>query len=166
VVTLSKVADRPINSTRLNAVTTDITSLPSGQTDGLCDKRATSVPLPPLTRQVSNRAAGFQIESNTSCRQRMGLASLLPYSNEGGEVMMTVAASEPARQTKPQTTAAFHELLQRIEGEYREMPGLSVTARQAERLWGLNTTTCAFVLMTLMQHGILKRTASGTYIRG
>ncbi len=80
--------------------------------------------------------------------------------------MISVAASRPARQTKPQTTAALHELLQRIESEYREMPGLSVTARQAERLWGLDTTTCAFVLMTLIQRGILKRTPSGTYVRG
>lgn len=80
--------------------------------------------------------------------------------------MMPTATSEPARRTKPQTTAALHELLQRIESEYREMPGLSVTARQAERLWGLDSTTCGFVLMTLIQRGILRRTASGTYVRG
>ena len=53
--------------------------------------------------------------------------------------MMPTATSEPARRTKPQTTAALHELLQRIESEYRQMPGLSVTARQAERLWGSTT---------------------------
>jgi predicted transcriptional regulator of viral defense system len=79
---------------------------------------------------------------------------------------METAAREPARRTKPKTTAGLHELLQRIEAEYREMPGLSVTARQAERLWGLDSTTCAFVLMTLIQRGLLKRTASGTYVRG
>jgi len=84
---------------------------------------------------------------------------------EGG-VMMTAPASAPARRTKPQTTAALHELLGRIEAEYREMPGLSVTGPQAERLWGLDSTTCSFVLMMLMERGILKRTASGTYVRG
>lgn len=73
--------------------------------------------------------------------------------------------SEPARRTKPPTTAALHELLQRIEGEYRELPALSVTAPQAERLWSLDSTTCSFVLMTLIQRGILRRTASGTYVR-
>ena len=78
--------------------------------------------------------------------------------------MMSAAASSLARQTKPRTTAALHELLQRIEREYREMPGLSVTARQAERLWGLDSTTCGFVLMTLIQRGILQRTARGTYV--
>ena len=80
--------------------------------------------------------------------------------------MMPAAMSDLSRRTKPRTTAALHELLQRIEGEYREMPGLSVTARQAERLWGLDSTTCGFVLMTLIQRGILRRTASGTYVRG
>jgi hypothetical protein len=80
--------------------------------------------------------------------------------------MMSAATREPVRRTKPQTTAALRELLQRIERDYREMPGLSVTAPQAERLWNLDSTTCAFVLMALIQHGILKRTPSGTYVRG
>lgn len=79
--------------------------------------------------------------------------------------MMSAAASETARRTKPQTTAALHELLRRIEGEYREMPGLSVTAPQAERLFGLDNTTCSFVLATLIHRGILKRTPGGTYVR-
>jgi len=78
---------------------------------------------------------------------------------------MSGSMIDPARRTKPPTTATLHELLQRIEGEYREMPGLCATARQAERLWGLDSTTCAFVLMTLIERGILKRTASGTYVR-
>jgi hypothetical protein len=80
--------------------------------------------------------------------------------------MMPTATSRPVRRTKPQTTAGLHDLLQRIESEYREMPGLSVTARQAERLWGLDSTTCGFVLMTLIERGILRRTATGTYVRG
>jgi hypothetical protein len=78
---------------------------------------------------------------------------------------MLVSAESVARNTKPSTTAALHDLLRRIEGEYREMPGLSVTAVQAERLWGLDTTTCSFVLMTLIQRGILKRTPRGTYVQ-
>lgn len=78
---------------------------------------------------------------------------------------MSAAVIEPARRTKPRTTAGLHELLQRIEAEYREMPALSVTAPQAERLWGLNSTTCSFVLMTLIERGVLKRTTHGTYVR-
>lgn len=66
---------------------------------------------------------------------------------------------------KPETTAALHELLRRIESEYREMPGMCVTAPQAQRLWGLDSTTCAFVLMTLVERHILRRTPRGTYVR-
>jgi hypothetical protein len=80
--------------------------------------------------------------------------------------MMSAAAREPARRMQVQSSAALHELLQRIEAEYREMPGLSVTASQAERLWGLDSITCAFVLTTLIQRRVLKRTANGTYLRG
>jgi hypothetical protein len=80
-------------------------------------------------------------------------------------VITSAAASEPARRTKPGTTDSLHELLQRIEGEYRELPSLNVTEAQAQRLWGLDSTTCSFVLMILIQRGVLKRTASGTYIR-
>jgi hypothetical protein len=77
---------------------------------------------------------------------------------------MLPSVDESVRSTKPETTVALHALLRRIEGEYLEMPGLSVTAAQAERLWGLSSTTCAFVLMTLVQAGILKQTTRGTYI--
>lgn len=77
---------------------------------------------------------------------------------------MSAATSSLARQMTPRTTALLHDLLERIEGEYREMPGLCLTARQAERLWGLDSTTCGFVLMTLIQRGILHRTAHDTYI--
>lgn len=79
---------------------------------------------------------------------------------------MSAAVIATARRTKPRTTAGLHELLRRIEAEYLEMPGLSVTAPQAERLWGLDSTTCSFVLMTLQERGVLRRTPRGTYIRG
>ena len=60
---------------------------------------------------------------------------------------------------------SFRELLARVEGEYREMPGLKLTVTQAERLWGLDRHTCASVLTTLMERRVLKRTTSGTYLR-
>jgi hypothetical protein len=79
--------------------------------------------------------------------------------------MMPAASIEPARRTKPRTTAALHKLLERIERDYRDTPGLSVTAHQAEQLWGLGSTTCLFVLTTLILRGILRQTANGAYVR-
>ena len=66
---------------------------------------------------------------------------------------------------KPPTTAALHDLLRRVESEYQEMPGMCVTALQAQRLWGLDMTTCAFVLMTLVERRVLRRTPRGTYVK-
>jgi hypothetical protein len=77
---------------------------------------------------------------------------------------MPAAVIDNARRTKPRTTAGLHELLHRVEGEYRELPALSLTPPQAQRLWGLDSTTCAFVLTTLLARGVLRRTASGTYV--
>jgi hypothetical protein len=71
-----------------------------------------------------------------------------------------------ARTTEPQPTGALFELLQRVEAEYREMPGLSLTLSQAERLWGLDRATCAFVLTTLIDRRVLRQAPNGTYLRG
>jgi DNA-binding IclR family transcriptional regulator len=80
---------------------------------------------------------------------------------------VTEAAEEHGiRNTGPQTTPALLELLQRVEGEYREMPGLSLTVSQAERLWGLDRSTCALVLTTLIERRVLRQTTNGMYLRG
>jgi hypothetical protein len=84
--------------------------------------------------------------------------------NEEAEVK-TVSFDSDAVRTKPRTTPALHELLRRIESEYREMPGMCVTQPQAQRLWGLDSTTCSFVLMILIERGILRRTPRGTYVK-
>jgi hypothetical protein len=68
--------------------------------------------------------------------------------------MRLTTSTEPygtARDTTPHATPALRALLQRIEGEYREMPELILTASQAERLWGLDRSTCAFALTTLVE---------------
>ena len=66
---------------------------------------------------------------------------------------------------EPESRSTLHDLLRRIESEYREMPGMCVTAAQAQRLWGLDATTCNFVLTTLIERRILRRTARGTYVK-
>jgi hypothetical protein len=56
-------------------------------------------------------------------------------------------------------------LVRRIEGEYDEMPGLTLTEAQARRLWGLDPTSCREVLVTLTRSKFLRRTADGLYVR-
>jgi hypothetical protein len=54
-------------------------------------------------------------------------------------------------------------LRSRIEGEYREMPGLSLTLAQAARLWGLDRATTERVLESLSETNVLSRTRDGIY---
>jgi hypothetical protein len=56
-------------------------------------------------------------------------------------------------------------LLSRIRGEYAEMPGLSLTTAQAERLWQLDQDTCRAALNRLVQRGVLTLTSRGQYVK-
>jgi hypothetical protein len=53
----------------------------------------------------------------------------------------------------------------RILSEYREMPGLTLTERQAARLLGLDLDTCRTVLTALVERRVLRRTTTGAYVR-
>jgi hypothetical protein len=61
--------------------------------------------------------------------------------------------------------SAFDSLAVRIQSEYREMPGLRLTRAQAQRLWGLEATTCGAVLEYLIEARFLCRTSAGEYAR-
>jgi hypothetical protein len=56
-------------------------------------------------------------------------------------------------------------LLQRIERDYKEQPGLRLTPQQAQRLWGLDGRTCGEVLTVLVDTGVLQRTPDGHFMR-
>ena len=71
------------------------------------------------------------------------------------------------RSSAPQTrvTSAASVLLQRVQNEYREMPGLILTEDQAKRLWGIDSKTCRSVLAALLERRFLRRTVDGAYVR-
>jgi hypothetical protein len=48
-------------------------------------------------------------------------------------------------------------LLQRVCGEFLEMPGLRLTCQQARRLWDLDEPTCQEILDFLVGAGFLAR---------
>lgn len=56
-------------------------------------------------------------------------------------------------------------ILQRICGEYLEMPGLRLTLPQAQRLWGLDADTCAESFELLVAARFLVRTGRDLYAR-
>ena len=57
------------------------------------------------------------------------------------------------------------DALRRVVGHYHEMPGLSLSAQQAARLWGLDVPTCERILEKLVQRDFLRRTPRGLYVR-
>jgi Fic family protein len=59
----------------------------------------------------------------------------------------------------------IRDVTRRVQAEYSEMPGLSVTLSQAQRLLDIDRPTCTTVFQTLVQQGVLRRTAQGRYIR-
>ena len=55
--------------------------------------------------------------------------------------------------------------LQRVCSEFMEMPGLRLTSKQAQRLWGLDERVCASILNHLVESHFLSRGPQGTYGR-
>jgi DNA-binding GntR family transcriptional regulator len=56
-------------------------------------------------------------------------------------------------------------LLNRIRGEFLEMPGLRLTCEQAQRLYGLDQALCQRALDRLVVAGFLCVMANRTYAR-
>jgi CTP-dependent riboflavin kinase len=60
---------------------------------------------------------------------------------------------------------SYEQAMLRIYAEYVEMPGLQLTCRQAQRLFGLGEHVCARLLDELVDHKFLARRANGTFSR-
>ena len=74
----------------------------------------------------------------------------------------TDARSAPDR---PLAADVKARMLERIRGEYHEMPGLTLTVKQAERLWSLDGQVCQEFLTVLVDDGFLCRKPNGAYRR-
>lgn len=73
--------------------------------------------------------------------------------------MLQITASTTAQ---PDARALITE---RVRGEFREMPGLTLTLAQAVKLWSLDLTTCTDVLTYLVTVGYLCRRDDGAFCR-
>jgi len=62
-------------------------------------------------------------------------------------------------------TAVAPQILQRIRAEFLEMPGLSLSPEQVQRLCGMDSTLCASVLTALVESGFLSKRSDGAYAR-
>ena len=58
----------------------------------------------------------------------------------------------------------FQAVVERVRGEFNEMPGLRLTPKQAARLWGLDPAACEEVLERLIESSFL-RWSAGAVVR-
>jgi hypothetical protein len=56
-------------------------------------------------------------------------------------------------------------LVERVRGEFNEMPGMQLTEAQAARLWGVEPKACRSVVEMLLGIEFLRRTPSGRIAR-
>jgi hypothetical protein len=59
----------------------------------------------------------------------------------------------------------FHTLVDRVRGEFNEMPGLRLTPAQACRLWGIDQASCETVIDALVGMAFLRRAPGGAIVR-
>ena len=78
---------------------------------------------------------------------------------------MLQLTSSRSSQHIPMAQGALAPVTERIRGEFREMPGLTLTAAQARRLWSLDESTCNEALEQLVGAGFLCRKGDGAYGR-
>jgi hypothetical protein len=60
---------------------------------------------------------------------------------------------------------SVHGWVELMRAEYLEMPGLALTKPQAQRLWGLDRTTCETSLDAMVADRFLRKTAQHLYVR-
>ena len=59
----------------------------------------------------------------------------------------------------------IEDVLQRVQGEFAEMPGLCLTAAQAQRLWGLDRDLCTKLLEALVEANFLAQRRDAEILR-
>ena len=64
---------------------------------------------------------------------------------------------------RSETSGGISDLALRARAEFREMPGMSLTAAQAARLWRISHDDAEKLLSDLVQVGFLVRRNNGSY---
>jgi hypothetical protein len=87
-------------------------------------------------------------------------------SGELERVAPSFRGSAPASMVRSDLVIdSFEHLARRVRNEYLEMPGLSLTLGQAQRMWQLRRSECENLLGALVEAGFLARTSAGAFVR-
>ena len=71
----------------------------------------------------------------------------------------------PSHVVDARRTEVITDWLTHIHADYIEVPGLRLTKREAERLWGLDAHVCEAILEALVAVSFLRRTRRDEYVR-
>ena len=63
------------------------------------------------------------------------------------------------------SSSEMYSVVDRVRGEFNEMPGLHLTIPQACRLWGIEPSACRDIVDGLVRSAFLRWTPSGTIAR-
>ncbi len=63
------------------------------------------------------------------------------------------------------TGTRIRDIVERIQGEFLEVPDLRLTRVQAQRLWHLDQTLCEALLAAMVDAHFLCRAADGSFFR-
>ncbi len=64
----------------------------------------------------------------------------------------------------PTMSLLSESTLRRVRAEFLEMPGLKLTVSQAQRLWGMDRSTCEALIDALTAARFLARTRDGSVV--
>jgi len=92
-------------------------------------------------------------------------SGLIPWIRRGNLHLSESTAKFPDRNWIAMTKNSALQILHRIRAEYLEMPGVSLTPEQVQRLCGVERTACDTALETLVDDGFLSVRVDGTYGR-
>jgi hypothetical protein len=74
-----------------------------------------------------------------------------------------LVSTSPSCVTDARRSSTAPAIVERVRGEFTEMPGLSPTLAQAARLFGLQAEECRGVLELLLQEEFLRCGSDGQY---
>jgi hypothetical protein len=104
-------------------------------------------------------------------QQILALVRILKeFARSSARILLLVFGIGPAthrlaQDSHARSTAMSPTLIERVRGEFIEMPGLQLTMKQAARLWGLDVAACRSVVEVLVESAFLRWTESGKIVR-
>ena len=91
-------------------------------------------------------------------------AVLIPPSadpNASASQVSSGGSSRPVSRGEETARSPEAGLVRQVLGEYREMPGLALTMKQAARLWGSDEVTCRRIADVLVGQHLLRWSRDG-----